>query len=457
MPSIQETPLGWQVRWYETGGSHPQKTFTSKADALVQLAVLEDAAVLQREPWKSMRGLTRKKARKPAPIRHLLTEEQVEEAIRLASAEGPYCELLVRLLSTYGTRPVSLAKMTTEGVYTKHGKVWLAYPIKGQTSIHTHPISDEIGAPLRELIKARRKGSRLFIAAKARNRAWKILITDSAPQGRAKEMTDWYRRRIGEKIARHRNQDGIYELKRFAITRMFAGLPPWSATLTVADAKLFTGHKTDSQLLRYCQTNEIRAVDLLGDVRDDVQNDAQDEQRKAINLKFSRGEVAERLNAPVSKTGLGETLARVRIPPSPLENKGPAALIDAAGPLFVNGRSTRTGTRGEDLWLSTALVLELREERIEEHTPAGRPYEERSQAQRAVVSMRPRPQERHPYEWRREDAQADQHVDRSRYAYRVCRLAIAGWLTMVGRIDAPPLRGFARLIALRFRLRLSAC
>jgi hypothetical protein len=34
-------------------------------------------------------------------------------------------------------------------------------------------------------------------------------------------------------------------------------------------------------------------------------------------VKFGCGEVAERLKAPVLKTGIRETVSRVRIPPSP--------------------------------------------------------------------------------------------------------------------------------------------
>lgn len=70
-------------------------------------------------------------------------------------------------------------------------------------------------------------------------------------RGSAAEITDWYRNTIGKRLKlADSGMDGIYHLKRWAITRMLR------SGLTPATVAAFTGHRDLSQVMTYNVSNQ---------------------------------------------------------------------------------------------------------------------------------------------------------------------------------------------------------
>lgn len=178
--------------------------------------------------------------------KELLTEEQVASIREASWAYGPRAAALIDYLLTYGARPVTACKLTLGDLRgsvltidkAKHSGGW-SHPIDAEQAAEwkRHNYSNESSAPL--------------FPHPSEDRPWRVT------GGRAKEVCDWYLHTISNKLKLPKNVHGIYDLKRWAITRMLdAGLPP-------ADIAMFTGHRNLEQILTYNRTNETRAQKAL--------------------------------------------------------------------------------------------------------------------------------------------------------------------------------------------------
>jgi hypothetical protein len=192
--------------------------------------------------------------KKHRPTPDLLTTDQISAVIASAEEIGPTASLVVHLLSTYGHRPETIAALSQENYNPSDQTLTLA--IKGG-DIHRHPIlkitADKIATAQKWLSKILGRPLRptdpLCPCPNPRP------PTQRWPHGRA--IGHWYRRTIGAKI--HPESDGIYQLKRYAITNMIAVLK-----LDPKTVASITGHRTVSLLLQnYSSTNLDRQKSAL--------------------------------------------------------------------------------------------------------------------------------------------------------------------------------------------------
>ena len=169
------------------------------------------------------------------PARSLVTEAEASAACGAALLWGVGEGLAVHLVATYGHRPQSVAAIQVSDYDAAAGIIRL--PIK-DGSAHSHPVTDETAALIRQAIGERTEG---YLIVAHHGRAWE----------RGSPMVSWYYRCIGK--VHHPHDPGIYALKRYAITRMLdMGL---SADVVAS----ITGHRTPSVLMdRYARTNETR-------------------------------------------------------------------------------------------------------------------------------------------------------------------------------------------------------
>lgn len=201
------------------------------------------AEVLRWRPPKAKR-------RAPPP---LLTDAQVENILDAALGYGPLAFAVVDYLLTYGARPITACRLTLADAdflrgelvieNAKHSGGWRHKILpRHVTAWETLP-REKIAAPVP-----------LFPHYKEA-RPWAIKA------GSASEITDWYRNTIGKKLGLHAlGLDGIYHLKRWAITRMLR------AGLTPATVAAFTGHRDLTQVMTYNVSNadaQAQALDAL--------------------------------------------------------------------------------------------------------------------------------------------------------------------------------------------------
>ncbi len=158
--------------------------------------------------------------------------------------------LLIDCLATYGWRPITACRITCGDVHA-NGTVSLA--VKRRKSPWTHPLFPLHAAAMRALAAGRKAGERLFLSSVGT--PWPI------HDGRASRFSCWYGVQLKPLAPRC---GGAYALKRWAISHMEAGRPPWSDRLTIAQIQLFTGHKVASQVLTYLRTNHQQAMRAMG-------------------------------------------------------------------------------------------------------------------------------------------------------------------------------------------------
>jgi len=223
--------------------------------------VLRWAKRTQGQPiWDDAASLEMKTPRRK-PLEDLLTQAQLDELIVKAATFGPQCAALARYLSTYGARPRTAFKLRVGDVDLQRGT--LTIRVKGGDTAR-HPLFPETVADFRAIIGGRDPSEPLFLSHLKGERGPLPWIGSGA-------MTSWWYCLVGRDLIDADDKPrlpaplwGIYNLKRFAISRMVKGEKPWARPLTVAEVKLFTAHRSDSQVLRYMRTNEEDARAVMG-------------------------------------------------------------------------------------------------------------------------------------------------------------------------------------------------
>jgi len=189
--------------------------------------------------------------RTPAPLPSLEDVlHMIEKARRWSAGNGA----IAHLVAVYGHRPESLIKLTTDAVERSYvgltpaggpvGQAWLTLKVKGGREVR-HPLLPATVEILAPVIAQAAPGGVIFRKhhldpkKKFKPQPWKY----------GRDWSSWFRKSIGE-------GRGIYRLKCWAITWMFAG------GLDVETISSITGHSTDT-VRRYLRTNEAKQQDAL--------------------------------------------------------------------------------------------------------------------------------------------------------------------------------------------------
>lgn len=177
----------------------------------------------------------------------LLTDEQVSALVEAAGEHGPSVSALIHYLSTYGARPVTACTRTIADVDFTRGSMLVDGKRSGQWR---HAILPETLAFFAAATAGRPLTDPLFLDPRT-GKGWALNWQHSAAQ-----LCAWYTRTLGRKLCGP-SLSGIYDLKRYAITRM---LRKGIDAPTVAK---FTGHLTLSQVLQYARGNETTTRNVL--------------------------------------------------------------------------------------------------------------------------------------------------------------------------------------------------
>lgn len=171
----------------------------------------------------------------------LLTEKQAKALCAEAARWSPANGVLAHLLVTYGHRPESLAAAVVGDVDARASTIELPVKSIGKTRRVRHPILAETLAQLRPLVKGRDPAAPLFISHLGK------------PWGTGQAIAQWWYDSVGREVLGKRSRAcGVYQLKRYAISRML------NLGLDVATIASLTGHARPEQLLIYARTNEER-------------------------------------------------------------------------------------------------------------------------------------------------------------------------------------------------------
>ncbi len=198
-----------------------------------------DAAVLRHETPKAPRKVM-------ADV--LLTDHQVSLIMERAMGLGPGVAALIHYLATYGPRPITACTRKVSDVDFTAGTILVDGKRSGQWRHALLPETVDLfavatrGRTLDDalFLQPRRTGSR---KGADRGHGWPVSSDHSAAS-----LCEWYRHNLGRPIC-GKAMDGIYHLKRYAITGMLArGIDP----ATVAK---FTGHLSLPQVLLYARGN----------------------------------------------------------------------------------------------------------------------------------------------------------------------------------------------------------
>lgn len=225
-----------------TPGKHAQHTITYLL-ALLRWATDLKLAVI---PGELLRLKPPRSGRQAA--KRLYTDDEIA-AIRSASwYYGARSAALIDYLLSYGGRPKMAAELAVADL--------------------------DPSRPALRINKSKRSGGWWHPITETQADVWLGLHEDPAPtdplfphykedrpwRHEKDEMAFWYRNTIAKRIGLDREVCGIYNLKRWAITRMLSML---GDPALVAQ---FTGHLTKSQVLRYAVTNEERALQALAKI-----------------------------------------------------------------------------------------------------------------------------------------------------------------------------------------------
>lgn len=171
----------------------------------------------------------------------LLTPERIEELIALAREWCHGAADIAHIVATYGHRPQSLVQLKVSALGTSK----LTLRVKSGDDV-AHPLMAETVKMLRAHAKGRKPTD------------WLFLGPEGEPWADGHAYSQWFFHRIGD------HQLGIYQLKRYALTRMIG------AGLDVATIASITGHRHPQTILRYARTNQdrqklaIKALEGLG-------------------------------------------------------------------------------------------------------------------------------------------------------------------------------------------------
>ncbi|MEY2855639.1 MAG: Phage integrase family [Pseudomonadota bacterium] len=217
-------------KWRQAGGSpragaYLRAVLSWASETLDQAVDHRTLVALRPQP-------TTRRAKPP-----LATSAQLTAWQALADDASPSAGALLHCLATYGWRPITAADLRVRHLDLARGTITTT--VKGGDVIE-HPLLPDTIHRLRPLVAGRKPDDALFVDPRT-DRAW---IADSSARG---SIVDWC------------NALGLrsYDLKRWAISGMLSrGLPPQTV-------RLFTGHRTISQVLTYATTNEDVARQAL--------------------------------------------------------------------------------------------------------------------------------------------------------------------------------------------------
>lgn len=170
----------------------------------------------------------------------LLTDAQAEAIRDCADGYGPRAGLLIDYLLTYGARPITACRLRQCDLDVEAGD--LVLPNEKHSGGWRHAVQADHLADWPRLALKDDDGNGPLFPHYKEDRPWRIT------KGRADELTLWYRNTIAKRLKLGRHA-GIYNLKRWAITRMLR------AAIDPATVALFTGHLDVNQVLRYAKSN----------------------------------------------------------------------------------------------------------------------------------------------------------------------------------------------------------
>lgn len=178
----------------------------------------------------------------------LLTDHQVEKITAEAKRLDQWP--LIRCLMLYGWRPITACRILVKHVDLVNATIRLQ--VKRATKPHVHPLHPEAVELLRPLTVKRAQTAPLFLS-----RSGKPWVTRG---DQAEGVTHWYKDHLNQFAP---ECGGTNALKRWALNCMDHGLAPWPRPLTLREIRLFTGHKTDSQAMRYLRHSMREAERLV--------------------------------------------------------------------------------------------------------------------------------------------------------------------------------------------------
>ena len=174
------------------------------------------------------------------PKAALLTDDQVADLLAEAAVWSPSNGVLAHLLATYGHRPESLAQAKVGDVDLDAGTIELPVKSIGKMRRIQHPLLGDTVSAIRPICTGRPKGAPLFI-----NHLGQPWETGQA-------IAQWWYDSVGrEVLGKDHRACGIYQLKRYAISRMSA------FGQDLATIGSFTG-QTPETVMKYMRTNEAR-------------------------------------------------------------------------------------------------------------------------------------------------------------------------------------------------------
>jgi hypothetical protein len=182
-----------------------------------------------------------RKRKAPKP---LIDDDHLAACQARAQDLGGCAPALLHGLSTYGWRPITAARLRVRDLDLDRGEITLDVKMVGA---HKHPLFPATLALLRPLVHHQPDHAPLFRTE-----------TGAAFGLGCREycLSNWWRKRFP-------GMGPVYDLKRWALSRMQAGAPPWPRPLTLAEIRRFTGHRTTQALLIYLRDNDQTARDLV--------------------------------------------------------------------------------------------------------------------------------------------------------------------------------------------------
>lgn len=188
----------------------------------------------------------------------LISEGEMQDIRAEAARRGQLP--LIHCLALFGWRPISANLLEVRDVVLDAAVPTVTLRVKMRAEPFVHPIDGDTVRLLRPLVEGRESTERVF--RNPRGEPWECERHPlTGLEISASQMRDWYRN-VLKKLAPHCGN--IYGLKRYALTAMHEGRPPWRKALSHRQIRLYSGHKTDSQVARYLRTNLDEAYDLLG-------------------------------------------------------------------------------------------------------------------------------------------------------------------------------------------------
>lgn len=195
----------------------------------------------------------------------LLTPAQVEAILAEAQKYGPSVLAALEHLAFYGCRPIDVCRARVKD-WNPTTRTLTFRSTKNSDDLQT-VVLEHHARRLSALAKGRDPEAPLFLDPWGRE--WRMDREDEAtgqriPLGKAEGITSWYKTNVGEVLGPARkptkarpggtvlaaNQRGIYQLKKYAITRAYIAAGGNKRAVVA-----LSGHRTMSVVDRYIQSN----------------------------------------------------------------------------------------------------------------------------------------------------------------------------------------------------------